>query len=58
MNKLLVHGALVALMAPADAGVVHGYTEYPGVDHDSWTQTYANDENLLWMFGRQRRKVK
>ena len=36
------------------AGIVHGYTEYLGVGHDSWTQTYANDANLGWMFGRRR----
>ena len=30
------------------------YTEYPGVGHNSWTQTYANDANLDWMFGRTR----
>ena len=36
------------------AGIAHDYTEYPGVDHNSWTQTYANDANLDWMFGRTR----
>ena len=37
--------------ALTDAGVVHGYTEYPGVNHDCWTRTYADDENLFWLFG-------
>ena len=36
------------------AGVVHGYTEYPGVNHDCWTRTYANDANLDWLFGCRR----
>ena len=36
------------------AGIAHDYTEYPGVDHNSWTQSYANDANLDWMFGRTR----
>ena len=40
--------------ALTDEGIVHGYTEYPGVGHNCWSQTYANDENLDWMFGRQR----
>ena len=37
------------------AGVAHGYTEYPGVNHNSWTQTYANDAILAWMFGCSRK---
>ena len=41
--------------ALTDAGIVHGYTEYPGVNHDSWTRTYANDENLAWLFGCDRK---
>ena len=36
--------------ALTDVGVVHGYTEYPGVNHDCWTRTYANDANLDWLF--------
>ena len=30
------------------------YTEYPGVGHDSWTQTYANNEVLEWLFSQKR----
>jgi len=26
------------------------YTEYPGVGHDSWTMTYANEEVIDWLF--------
>ena len=40
--------------ALTDAGVVHGYTEYPGVNHNSWTQTYANEDNLFWLLSRRR----
>ncbi len=29
-------------------------TTYPGVDHDSWTQTYANPEMWDWMFAQRR----
>jgi predicted peptidase len=30
------------------------YTEYPGVAHNSWTQTYANDEVLKWLFEQRK----
>ena len=30
------------------------YTEYPNVDHDSWTRTYANADVLKWMFKQTR----
>jgi predicted peptidase len=30
------------------------YTEYPGVGHDSWTQTYANDKILDWLFDQKK----
>ena len=31
------------------------YTEYPGVNHNSWTQTYADHENLRWLFSQRRK---
>ena len=37
-----------------DYGIIHSYTEYPGVGHDCWTQTYADEENLFWLFNRHR----
>tara|TARA_A100001391_G_scaffold204721_1_gene201462 strand:+ start:1368 stop:2234 length:867 start_codon:yes stop_codon:yes gene_type:complete len=30
------------------------YTERAGVDHDSWTQTYADDETYDWLFSQSR----
>ena len=30
------------------------YTEYPGVSHNSWTRTYANDEVLDWLFAQKK----
>jgi len=30
------------------------YTEYPGVQHDSWTATYANPELYDWLFAQRR----
>ena len=31
------------------------YTEYPGVDHDSWTQTYGNSKVWDWLFKQVRK---
>lgn len=28
-------------------------TIYPGVGHDSWTQTYANPEFWEWLFAQK-----
>ncbi len=30
------------------------YTEYPGVNHDSWTATYANPDFYQWLFSQQK----
>jgi predicted peptidase len=30
------------------------YTEYPGVGHNAWTQTYRNPEVLDWLFEQKR----
>jgi predicted peptidase len=37
------------------AGGKPGFTEYPGVGHDSWTQTYRNPDVLDWLF-KQKKK--
>jgi predicted peptidase len=31
------------------------YTERPGVGHDSWTQTYADNETYDWLFSQNRK---
>lgn len=36
------------------AGGNPDYTEYPGVDHDSWTPTYADDAFHDWLFAQRR----
>jgi predicted peptidase len=36
------------------AGGEPTYTEYPGVGHDSWTQTYAADAFHEWLFAQRR----
>ena len=30
------------------------YKEYPGVQHDCWTQTYRNPESWKWLFSQKR----
>ncbi len=35
-------------------GLLIQYTEYPGVPHNSWTRTYANDEVLDWLFAQKK----
>ena len=32
------------------------YTEYLGLNHNSWDATYASDEFLRWLFAQRRRK--
>ena len=36
------------------AGGSPKYTEYPGVGHNSWAQTYRNPELYAWLFAQQK----
>ena len=36
------------------AGAKVKFTEYPGVNHDSWSQTYKNDEVWKWLFAQKK----
>lgn len=36
------------------AGGKPKYTEYPGVGHNSWTQTYADPKLMEWLFAQSR----
>ncbi len=36
------------------AGGQPRYTEYPGVQHDSWTQTFANEATFEWLFSQKK----
>lgn len=38
----------------AAGGTKISYTEYPGVGHNSWTDTYADHDNLRWLFSQSR----
>lgn len=45
---------IAALVQAGHPGEIR-YTEYPGVGHDSWTQTYANNATYEWLFSQMRR---
>jgi hypothetical protein len=47
-NSHKIHDALQKLGAPVKL------TIYPGVGHDSWTQTYDNPEFWVWLFAQKR----
>jgi predicted peptidase len=36
------------------AGGSPKYTEYPGVTHNSWTRTFADEEVLKWLFAQKK----
>jgi predicted peptidase len=38
-----------------DAGGIPKYTEYPGVNHDSWNLAYRDPELIKWLFSQKRR---
>lgn len=45
---------MVAALKKAGSPVL--YTEYPGVGHFSWQQTYSSDENISWLFSQKKIK--
>lgn len=36
------------------AGAQPGYTEYPGVGHFSWLQTYTDEDIMAWLFNQRK----
>ena len=54
-SGLLSQGAIRAMIeALRNAGGTPVYVEYPDADHDSWTQTYAELDNIQWLFDQRR----
>lgn len=49
-----VAGQRAGIAALRAAGGQPRYTEYPGVDHDSWTATYNNPELYAWLLTQRR----
>ena len=43
------------VQALKDAGGKPVYSEYPGVDHDSWTRAYRDPELIEWLFAKTRK---
>ena len=41
--------------ALTDAGGAPKYTEYPGVNHNSWEKTYRDSALIEWLFEQIRR---
>jgi len=41
-----------------DAGGNPKYTEYPGVDHNSWDIAYRDPELIEWLFAQSRKPAK
>ncbi len=54
-STVSVHRSREMIAALANHGGVPEirYTEYPGVGHDSWTQTFANDDVFAWLFSKR-----
>jgi predicted peptidase len=49
-----VTGSRLMVSALRKAGARVRYTEYPGVGHHSWEQTFADRRNLKWLLARRR----
>jgi predicted peptidase len=45
---------MVAALANAGHTPELRYVEYPGVGHDSWTQTFARDDVFQWLFSQSK----
>lgn len=55
MDRIVpVSGSREPFAALRDAGGVVRYTEFLGVDHNSWDATYASKEFVDWLFAQRR----
>jgi predicted peptidase len=53
-NAVKVERSRNMVAAIEKAGGKPKYTEYPGVGHDSWTRTYADEKVLTWLFEQKK----
>ncbi len=51
-----VKGSRAAAEALKAESTVAHYTEYPGLDHNSWDVTYGSDAFVQWLFAQRRAK--
>ncbi len=51
-----VQGSRAAFEALKAESTLARYTEYPGLDHNSWDVTYASDAFVSWLFAQRRPK--
>lgn len=51
-----VMGSRAPFAALKDAGSAARYTEYLGLDHNSWDATYASKEFVEWLFSQRRKR--
>lgn len=49
-----VSNSRIMVQALKEAGAKVKYTEYPGVDHDSWKNAFAEPSLLPWLFEQKR----
>ena len=57
-KAVAVEKSRIIIKAIKEAGGSPLYTEYPGVGHDSWTQTYSSDAMQDWLFAQRRTQTK
>ncbi len=53
-NVVPVRTSQTMVEALKQAGGQPKFTEYPGVQHDSWTATYRNPDVLRWLFDQRK----
>lgn len=53
-NAVKVERSRTMVAAIEKAGGKPKYTEYPGVGHDSWSRTYADEKVLTWLFEQKK----
>lgn len=54
-NVVPVSNSRLMVNSLKNAGAKVKYTEYPGVGHDSWNNTFAEPDLLKWMFDQEKK---
>jgi|SRR5882724_5814620 len=56
-DSVPLRGSQEMIAAIEAAGGAPRFTIYPNAGHDSWTETYANDEIYSWLSQQRRRRI-